>query len=267
MVLTDEQEGSQGFVELPEEDPTILAFLITVLYHDWSLDWASICNRIQTVLAGGKRTGAGQMPASDSKDPLDEKNHVAAAKLYAMADKFECLEAKKWAAEIFANAVMDDAFTLGDLVDVIALVYAESPENDHGLKKWVVYLAQKARPQLANLERFRSVFDASTQFAWDFATKYANANHVWCPKCKKKIELLQCPCGLEGVCGYKACTQQNLENFCCWVCDQRGKLLREAPQTESVVGDKKACTVKESSIRVAKRGFELHEVDPESGHG
>jgi hypothetical protein len=162
-------------------------------------------------------------------DGFDFETH---ALMYAMGDRFEVTGLKTLSATRFVNELRLKEFSVADLVSAVEIVYSSTPENDIGLRKWVTYRAQHSAQELVRHPEFERVMKAHEDFAWDFATKYARANYLWCRKCQKTIDLVECRCGFNGMCGDDACTKGAVEALCCTGCRKYGKFRREIPRED-----------------------------------
>ena len=151
------------------------------------------------------------------------------ADMYAMADRFEIPALKALSAKNFVCEVRSKNFSIADLVSAIEYVYSSTPENDFGLRKWVVYRAQQVEHELIRHKDFETALKYHPDFAWDFATKYAKANYLWCSHCKDTIDLVECRCGFQGMCGDATCATGVPAALQCTRCEKWGKLHREVP--------------------------------------
>lgn len=154
------------------------------------------------------------------------------ANVYAMADRFEIQALKAVSATNFVFELRSKNFSIADLVSAIDFVYSTTPENDCGLRKWVVYRAQQVERELIRHDGFEMALKDHADFAWDFATKYAKANYLWCSNCKDTIDLVECRCGYHGMCGDPLCATEVVTSLRCTNCELWGKLRREVPRLE-----------------------------------
>lgn len=157
------------------------------------------------------------------------------ANVYAMADRFEISALKVLSATNFVIELRSKNFSIADLVSAIDFVYSTTPDNDFGLRKWVVYRAQQVEHELIRHPDFEGALKEHPDFAWDFATKYAKANYLWCTHCKDTIHLVECRCGFHGMCGDPICATEVVVALRCTGCELWGKLRREVPQVEENV--------------------------------
>ena len=154
------------------------------------------------------------------------------AQVYAMAGRFEVPALKAVSAANFVFELRSKNFSVADLVSAIDVVYATTPETDFGLRKWVVYRAQQLQHELVRHNEFQHALKEHPDFAWDFATKYARANYLWCSHCKHAIDLVECRCGFYGMCGDPLCATQATAALRCTRCENYGKLSRDVPRLE-----------------------------------
>lgn len=154
------------------------------------------------------------------------------AALYAMAGRFEIPSLQTFSAAHFVSELRCKNFSIADLVSAIDTVYTTTPDSDHGLRKWVVYRAQQSEHELVRSNDFEMVLKDHADFAWDFATKYAKANYLWCSNCNGSVDLVECRCGFYGMCGDPICATEETAGLRCTTCEQWGKLQRDMPQLE-----------------------------------
>ncbi len=154
------------------------------------------------------------------------------ADMYAIGHRFEIRTLKAVSATKFVSELRSKNFSIADLVSAIQFVYSTTPDNDFGLRKWVVYRAQQFEHELVRHEDFENALKEHPDFAWDFATKYAKANYLWCSQCKDTIDLVECRCGFFGMCGDPLCATAVPAALRCTRCENWGKLRREVPRLE-----------------------------------
>jgi hypothetical protein len=149
-----------------------------------------------------------------------------------MADRFEIPALKAIGATNFVSELRFKNFSIADLISAIKFVYTNTPENDFGLRKWVVYRAQQFEQEFARHERFENTLKDHADFAWDVATKYAKANYLWCCHCKDIIDHVEGRCGFYGMCGDALCATKVPAALRCTRCEFWGILRREVPRLE-----------------------------------
>jgi hypothetical protein len=154
------------------------------------------------------------------------------AQVYAMADRFEIPALKTIGATNFVSELRSKNFSIADLVSAIGFVYTTTPENGFGLRKWVVYRAQQFEQELVRYEGFENALKDHANFAWDFASKCARANYLWCCHCKDIIDLVECQCGFQGMCGDPVCATEVPAALRCTRCEFWGMLRRDMPRLE-----------------------------------
>jgi hypothetical protein len=152
------------------------------------------------------------------------------ADVYAMGDRLEIPSLKAVSAAHFVSEQRSKNFSIADLVSAIDIVYAGTPDTGIGLRKWVVYRAQQFAHDLVRHDDFKNAFKEHLDFAWDYATKYARANYLWCSHCKATVDLVECRCGFFDMCGDPLCATENSTALRCTNCELWGKLLRDVPQ-------------------------------------
>lgn len=157
------------------------------------------------------------------------------AAVYALAGRFEIPALKALSASNFVSELRSKNFSIADLISAIEIVYSTTPGNDTGLRKWVVYRAQQFEQELVRHEAFEIAFKEQPEFAWDFATKYARANSLWCSHCNDTIDLVECRCGFYGMCGDPICATERTDALRCTRCEFWGMLRRNVPQLEGII--------------------------------
>lgn len=180
--------------------------------------------------------------------------------MYAMADRYEFPLLSALAKSKFVAAIHEPGFSLEDLVSAIEAVYSTTPDENDGLRKHVVYMAQSHMQAIKNLDSFVAVYEKFVGFCWDFGLEYGARKTVWCPSCQMKSKIpASCSCGFHGLCGtLKACTESSWATLKCSVCKKAGALVREKPNEDddlSIVGGGKRETSPASSMetRSAKK--------------
>ena len=159
-------------------------------------------------------------------------NYAVHAIIYAMSDKYNLRGLKFIPAFKFATTINKKEFTAEQLGEAIGIVYSTTPDCDNGLRKWVVYRAQRAGRLVEDYEGFQDLVKTNGEFAWDYATKYARQNQVWCPDCKQYTDLVDCECGFSGLCGDEICNEQDWGRLECCKCQIAGRLQREEPKED-----------------------------------
>jgi hypothetical protein len=213
-------------VKLEEQDPLMIARLLQYLYVG-EYDVISFAPGISRVLDNA----LSNIILNDVilSQGYDFEVH---AQVYAMAGRFEVPVLKAVSAANFVFELRSKNFSIADLLSAIDVVYATTPENDFGLRKWVVYRAQQLQHELARHDDFQNTLKEHPDFAWDFATKCARANYLWCSHCKDAIDLVECRCGFHGMCGDPICATQATAALRCTQCQNYGTLSRDVPRLE-----------------------------------
>jgi hypothetical protein len=157
------------------------------------------------------------------------------AAMLAIGDRFDIPSLKSTSQALFVAELRSQHFRVADLLGAIDLVFTTTPEDDIGLRKWVVYCAQQIEGELVCYDDFKAVLKRQPDFALDLATKYAKANYVWCMQCLNTIQLVECRCGFSGMCGDPTCAKGALKRLMCTRCETSGVLQREIPQLEGDV--------------------------------
>ena len=154
------------------------------------------------------------------------------AQVYAMAGRFGVSSLKVVSAANFVSELRSQNFSITDLSSAIDIVYTTTPEHDIGLRKWVVYRAQRLQHRVVRDDRFQDLLKRNTDFALDYATKYARANYLWCSHCKDTVELVECKCGFYGMCGDSLCAKEAVAALHCSGCNKVGNIQHEMPALE-----------------------------------
>ena len=171
--------------------------------------------------------------AEEVRDELSEDAFITVIKLYVVADRLEIPELMEQCRSGLKERIMN-GMNLHNFVIAIGLLYQHTNEDDP-LRGMVVYLAQMARKQLMKLVPFTTLLTTKGDFCLDFATKYACHNWVYCPTCDSDVDLVECTCGFNRLCGYKVCSEENWAALRCTGCKFAGHLLREAPEDKGVM--------------------------------
>lgn len=225
-LLTMSKEATDNAVKFEEQQPLMIARMLQYLYYG-HYDVINIATGLTRILdkAASKFIHDDAILSQD----FDFEVH---ANVYAMADRFEILALKAISATNFVSELRSKNFSIANLVSAIDFVYATTPDNDFGLRRWVVYRAQQFEHELVRHSDFENALKDHADFAWDFATKYAKANYLWCSHCTDTIDLVECKCGFYGMCGDPVCATQVPAALRCTRCDLWGKLRREVPRLE-----------------------------------
>lgn len=154
------------------------------------------------------------------------------AETYAVAHRFGIPDLKALSAANFVSELRSKNFSAADIISAIDIVYTTTPDYDFSLRKWVVYRAQVSEHELSRHDDFKAALKEHPDFAWDFATKYARANYLWCCHCKDTIDLVECQCGFWGMCGDPLCATEKPAALRCTRCELWGMLRREIPRLE-----------------------------------
>ncbi|ERF68880.1 hypothetical protein EPUS_04532 [Endocarpon pusillum Z07020] len=216
-------EATENVVKLEEQQPLLIARMIQYLYYG-KYDVLNVAAGLTRIL--DKASSKVILDDAIFAQDFDFEVH---ADMYAMADRFEIPALKALSAKNFVYEVRSKNFSIADLVSAIDFVYNTTPENDFGLRKWVAYRAQQVEHELVRHEDFKTALKDHPDFAWDFATKYAKANYLWCSHCKDTIDLVECRCGFSGMCGDATCATGAPAALQCTRCKNWGKLQRELP--------------------------------------
>jgi hypothetical protein len=213
-----------------EIEPLMLARLLQYLYY--GIYEVTPTPRLTNILArASSLTLHGKAALVLDNIPPQTLDFEIHAAVYALADRFEIGTLKADAAAQFVADLRSKDFSIADLIAAVEIVYTTTPETDSGLRKWVVYRAQQVE-ELGRHDGFEAVMKGFLDFAYDFATKYARANHLWCSHCKDTVELVECRCGFWGMCGDPICKTEVAAALMCTRCGLWGKLRREIPRIE-----------------------------------
>lgn len=147
IVLTKFQEGVTGEIDLPSDDPNIVAHLIQFLYTGDFNDQSTLEHVVQ-----GSRM-------------------LACTKAYIMADKFNVPGLKTLAATKFTTAIATEWNTEG-LSTAIELIYNQIPENDRILKDVVLKVISEHVKELVDRGEFASLCKADGEIAFDILCKH-----------------------------------------------------------------------------------------------
>lgn len=189
----------------------------------------------------------------DLEAEIAGKPFMTYIKMYALADRLDIPRLRQDSVDWIVGETYSDQFTLEDLIQATEMVYGVTPDTrDHQLRKVVVYAAQCCKKQLFKLDRFKTLMQANVSFGFDFATKYAHRNYVYCPNCHEDIDLRECTCGMNGLCGYRLCSSQSWAELRCTSCGRTGHLRRERGQSMEAEEDIGSKAVKAVSVVGAK---------------
>lgn len=160
----------------------------------------------------------------------------------------------------FVVAMHAPEFSLQDLVSAIDIVYATTPDENDGLRKHMVYLAQTCMQEIKKLDSFKTVYEKYIGFCWAFAFEYGARKTVRCANCETKSKIpTNCTCGFHDLCGTsKACNDSSWVALRCSVCKKIGSRIRVMPDADddvSIVGGGKRRGLPASSMgtRSAKK--------------
>jgi hypothetical protein len=203
--------------------------MLQYLYHG-RYDVLNIAEGLTRIL--GQASSTTTFNHSVLAQDYDIEIHAA---MYAVADRFEVPILKAVSLASFVSELRSNTFSIADLVAAIEVVYITTPENDIRLRKWVVYRAQQFSHELIRHAGFQAAFETHPDFAWDFATKYAKANYLWCTQCNDTIDLTECRCGFSAMRGDPLCNAGVMSVLPCMHCNNLDTLQREVPRLEGNV--------------------------------
>ena len=209
-------------VKFEDQQPLMVARMLQYLYYG-EYDVTNNAAGLTLIL-----DNAASKVIVDNTIPAQDFDFVVHAAVYAMAVRLDIPALKAASASIFVTRSKE--FSIGDLVVAINTVYTTTQDNDPSLRKWVVYRAQKFKHVLFRYDDFETALREHSDFAWDFAMKYARGNFLWCSHCNDTIDLVQCQCGFYGMCGNAYCTAQTIKVLKCKQCGIVGTLQREIPR-------------------------------------
>lgn len=221
--MTQEQEANENVVEFKEQQPLLIARMLQYFYYG-EYDVMNVAAGLARIL-----DKASSKVILNDAVLIQDYDFEVHAEMYAMADRFEIPALEAFSATNFVSEVRSKNFSIADLVSAIEYVYKSTPENDVGLRKWVVYRAQQVDHELVRHDDFETALKDHPDFAWDFATKYARANYLWCSHCKDTIDLVECRCGFQGMCGDTTCVTGVPAALQCTRCEKWGRLQRDVP--------------------------------------
>lgn len=221
-----QKESTEKVVVLEDQQPIMIARMLQYLYDD-KYDVSNMASALFEIF-----DNAGPPDYLDNAVFVQDLEFEVHANVYALADRFDIPSLKAESANKFVSELRSPTFSITNLVSAIGRVYTTTPESDLGLRKWVVYRAQQVEYDLARNHEFEQVLKDYPDFAWDFATKYARANHLWCSRCNNFVTLIECRCGFHGMCGDGLCKAGDVSVLRCMTCDEFGNLTREVPKVE-----------------------------------
>lgn len=213
-------------MNLEDQEPLMIARMLQYFYHG-EYDVINIAAGLVGIL-----DNASSDVIFDDATLSQDFDFEVHAQVYAMATRFEIPALKTISAANFVVELRSKNFSVADLVSAVNIVYTTTPEGDFGLRKWVVYRSQQFEHELVRHNDFETALKEHADFAWDFATKYAKANYLWCSHCQDTIDLVECKCGFFGMCGDPLCATQATEALRCTRCQLWGKFQREVPRLE-----------------------------------
>lgn len=135
-------------------------------------------------------------------EDVDEELTVHAA-MYGMGEKYDIPDLKKLSLHNFAHTLKNTRYSATDFINSIHVAFTTTLDTDQGLRKYVVWEAQRSSTLLAHHPDFKSVLSTVPEFAYDVVTKYARGTFVWCTRCKKSnVTSLEnhCTCGCNSIC-------------------------------------------------------------------
>lgn len=215
-----------------DDDPIMLARLIQTCYTG---DYGNAkFENIFTIMVENALF-LGRMRGFENQDhPQNDCNGcVLHAKMYALSDKYDVSSARALATAKFKARICAEDIKSDEVLAATKIIYNTTPWNDDGLRKHVVYYAQKNMFQILKKPVFQEMM-ADPDFAWDFGTKYASRAHVWCPKCLAWTNIsVVCECGFNQLCdASEACKVQDWALLKCSHCKKHGQLLRNEPSED-----------------------------------
>ena len=163
---------------------------------------------------------------------------VLAAKLYGIAGKYTVVGLQDASLKRFLIEIREP-LSVSELILLADIIYETTAgsQKDEELRKWVVWRVQNAGKTLNDSAEFLELIYRQPDLARDVLTKYGARNYVWCPDCRKYINLECCRCGWSGLCGRATCQTGDLTILNCTSCRANGHLQLRRPLTDDVESD------------------------------
>lgn len=183
-MLTFAKEAATQRIDLPEDNPDLIAKMMDFLYlFDYD---------------DGHYSGL-----SNRKDHAYRSARYTNAEMYALGEKYDLQGLKKTAAAKFETALHSE--TRGTpILPLITLIYASTPENDRGLRDLILPVALVNAKNLSNVPGFKSMIVENAEFVSDvfgktIAPKAPPPYTGTCTRCKVadkwKADHVRCSCG------------------------------------------------------------------------
>jgi hypothetical protein len=218
-------------VSFPDDDPALMARLITYLYTG---DFPRVnLNDGEAVIHQGQ--------FSDLNDPFKNCGHLLElelyVKMYCLADKYLCPDLKELARSYYCETLLNYAkhiettnqhisgviFTSG----LISTVYgADTPHNDRDLKDPLLVLVLtdvRQTKYVSPAQHSQMVVQSPRNFIFDLLMRPLRNGHWFCGKCNKNVEILDgyCVCG-QMSCDKRQCWTEDMKDAQCAQCGFRG---------------------------------------------
>ena len=162
---------------------------------------------------------------------------VLHAQMYCYGQRYLIRDLPEKSLYRFKTAFMEKSIPVHVLITIVNIAYENSPDDDAGIRKLVVYRCQTSLKHLNDSKAFGELLEQRPEFSRDMITRYRCRNYVWCPDCDKYIDLECCNCGWSSMCGKKSCRYDNREDLSslnCTSCKTRGRLQLSRPSTDDV---------------------------------
>lgn len=243
-VLIDKQEAIERSVDLPDDDPKIVARLLLFLYTGGypvhlTEEWHRLNN--ENYYAYRKQL-ASVIRCNDNEDEIPTSSLCVEAAVHGIAEKYVVPRLKELSAEAYQEC-MDAKWnkrcpeTIAEFIRSIKIVYNTTKPSDR-LRDFVVWQTQIDYLTTVHFRAFQELFTSNGDFAWDLVAKGKAKQWVWCNRCKGNVQLRHferyCLCGMMGFC-YESDVCGNWEKLMCTDCYKVGQCQSEPPRAKQLV--------------------------------
>ena len=162
------QEGINKRIELKEQDPYLAG---RMLQHLYTIDYT------------GHKTSIG-----DDEEPSHVSEFLTHVKMYALGDQYDIKDLKEeafWKFEQAMKAKKGQSDERKTLLQVVPAIYATTPDNDRGLRDFVVAFGAQHLKRLKDLPEFEDVVIQAPKFMVEVLPPYFK-------EAEKKVTLLSC---------------------------------------------------------------------------
>ena len=237
------QEGQTSTMNLPDDDPAILARALTFMYiGTYSTD---LCPTIAGVkldcFSGIQDTFTCR---SKEEDEYQEDASLLHTHMFAFAEMYDILSLREYAKLAFLRTWYgepeEEAGPFADWFDdktrtIVRAIYTTTPASVMDLRSLVIstFLLYQHDDDIKQFPDYRKFYRELPEFGLDLATYSIDIPGQQCASChKKQVAIVgECACGRVDSCENEVCRRKWCEKSCCLNCFSIGTM--SYPEYES----------------------------------